>query len=114
MLKKLKSLPVIGFFVRYYLILVLTILSVWITILGTLAEKYGAIIFGPELFFWALAAAVLGRHFLFGSSIDLFVATGKFKEAWDALLPEEKLDRSLICIGVMFIGACLVFAAVAK
>ena len=124
-MKTLRSIPILGFFFRYPLLIVAAVLFVWLILpegtgpdglphFGNVFQYGGSLTYGPALLFMALAFALFGRHLFYRTTVDKDAADGSFTRFWDALTPRERVDRAIVVFSVFFLGACYVFGCVAK
>lgn len=111
---KLKSVPVVGFLVRYPGLLLLLAAFVFLMMNDAAFQQAGPIVYAPVMFFMAVAVAVLIRHIFWRKTIDEFVALKQFNATWVSLPELEKLRWTLIVTLVLIVAASIVVAAVAN
>lgn len=112
----MKTNSIWSFIGRYWLLLVLLL----VTLVPVLPQfeapfrEFGALIYGPVLVTGALVCALLLRHLFFRQSLDEDAHSGYFAAQWRELAPIDRVRLNLLMMAALFLGACLIFAALAK
>ena len=109
----LRTLPIIGFFIRYWLLTLFTAFFVWLAANDTVFPAFHYV--GSMVYITAIGSVMLWttlflRHIFFQTTLDLYAATGGFTADFNALPPERKQLYAM----VYFVGMVIAFAIVAQ
>lgn len=110
----MKNIPFLSFLRRYWLIHLALVAAAFLALSEGGFLWLGAIAYLPVLVIGALDVALLGRHLFFRQTLDEDAASGWFVKEWHGLDPDLRIGWNLIVVCVLFIGACIVAAALAK
>lgn len=111
-----KGNTILSFIGRYWILAVLFGISIAPTIpqIDLPFRELGAIIYAPSLVLGALLCALIMRHSFFPNTLDNDSHSGYFTTEWQKLEPLERIKWNLIICSVLFVGSCMIFAALAK
>ena len=109
----MKTIPILGFFARYWLLTLFTAFFVWLSVNDTVFPAFHYV--GSMVYVTAIGSVMLWttlflRHIFFTSTLDAYAATGGFTNDFNALPPATKQ----LYAAVYFVGMLLAFALVSQ
>ena len=107
---KLRSTPIIGFFIRYWPLTLFTIFCDWLALNDTAFLYVGSLVYVTAKASTAWWTLIFLRHIFFQSTLDPYAATGLFVTEWEALTPE----RRQVLTAAYFIGGLLAIAILSQ
>ena len=113
-MNKLKSLPIVGFFLRYWLLTLFTIFFDWLALNDTAFHYVGSLVYVTAIGSTMLWTTLLLRHLFFSSTHDWYAASNRFTaEFWDLTPWQRQILATAIFIG-MLLALAIVSAGVGK
>lgn len=110
-LNKLKSLPVVGYIKRYWILLAVIAILVWAYASGALALTMRGALLIPIFTLTAGASGLLLRNTFNRSTTDKYVDDKEWiKRDWDSLTAKERLFLTKLEYGIYFLGGCIIAA----
>jgi hypothetical protein len=113
-MSSLINIPILGFAIRYWKLLLLTVAFVLAALNDQVFQTLGALIYVPAVGAVAIITTLLIRHLFYHSTLDLDAASGKFAAEWNALSPERRQTLTCAYFIGLFVGVCLIAASVGK
>ena len=114
-MNKLRSLPLIGFLIRYWMLLAFCAVGVSGCLNDTVFAHFGALMYVPAVCLMPPLLALAIRHAFMRETLDKYVAGGEFtREFWQQLTPWA---RQILCLGyftAILLATAIVAAMVAK
>lgn len=108
-----RTLPVVGFFTRYWLILAVLMALVALVFSGWVFSTVGAMVWLPAVGVGGWAFVLLVINLFFRRTIDRDFDTGRFGDEWHKAKPELRLILTVATTLVLFLGYCLIAAGLA-
>ena len=108
------NIPILSYLSRYWHLLALLTLAIFLVQSEALFQRFGMFVYIPAGPLAAVVLALLIRHLFFRQTLDLDVHSGDFVMWWKALPPRDRVLANLSAMAVLFLGSCLVIAAVIK
>ena len=109
------NFPIVSFVARYWLLLLVFAGFFAATLNDWLFQHCGAILYAPALASVALLIVALLRNIFYSKTLDEDVRTERFHGWWEtAITPAEKVRWILGMTGLLFLGVCIIMAALAK
>jgi len=109
------NIPVVSFFGRYWLLLLVFAAFFAASLNDWLFQKCGAILYAPALAAVALLIVALLRNVFYSKTLDEDIRTERFHGWWEtAITPAEKVRWILGVTVGFFLGVCWIIAALAK
>jgi hypothetical protein len=102
------------FFGRYWKLALLFIASFFLSWTDFAFGVAGTLIYLPVLAFGAVLVALAVRHYFFRKSLDEDVHSGFFVAQWQKLDPRDRVIWNLLVMCVLFIGVCIIAAALIR
>ena len=109
-----KTVPVLGFFLRYWKLILLNVILVWMALNDAVFAHLGSLIYLPAIGSSLLTTTLFLRHLFYTSTLDADAAKGTFTDEWRALDPRTRQILTCAYFGILFIGLALVAASVGK
>ena len=111
-MKTLKTIPIIGFFIRYWLLTAVTSFFIWLAANDSVFPVFRYV--GSMVYITAIGSVMLWTtlflcHIFFRDTLDAYTATGGFSADFNALPAEKKQLYTM----VYFVGMVMAFAIVA-
>ncbi len=101
------NVPILSFLARYWLCLVILVISVWAAQNKELFAAAWMFIYMPGLVVGALLMTALVRHLFYRRTLDEDVRTGDFVKWWDEELSRKEKVRWILGMTIaLFLGIC--------
>ncbi len=113
MTDKLRAMPVVGFVLRYWLIISLIAAFACLIFSNKLFAVVGMLVYLPALFIGAMAQALLARNILNNDTTDKSARTGQIKREWAEMDGKTRVILTKIEFLVYLLCASLITAALA-
>lgn len=114
MYQKLRSLLIIGFFIRYWPLLIFNVLLVLAALNDAVFAHLGSLIYLPSVGSSLLTCTLFLRHLFYTNTLDADATNGTFLREWRELDPKMRQILAAVYFGILFIGLALVAASVGK
>ena len=108
------NIPILTYLQRYWFLLALAAGSVALTFSNTLFSRLGSLLYVPALVLVAVACNLLVTHLWFRETIDKETHDGTFLTEWRGLTAERRVTLTIAVRIAIFIGTCLIAAALSK
>ena len=86
-MNKFRSLPLVGFILRYWLLILFAVVAVSGTLNDTVFAHFGTLIYIVGVSSIVIVVALLIRHLFFRETLDRYVAQGDFTREWEQMTP---------------------------
>ncbi len=111
----LRQIPILGLFWRYPLILCFLAVSIFVSLNESAFVRFGALVYLPVLAFGSMMVAIVLRHLFYRHTADQDGNDGTFTRMWrEELSCERRVTLSVVIVCVLFLGVCIIAAALAK
>jgi hypothetical protein len=110
----MKNIPFITYLQRYWLLLVLVVVTVAACLNDWLFQKLGALLYIPAAAAVTVATVLLIVHLFFRETIDTDIHTGVFIADWRSLNSLERARITAVYVVGLTLAIALVAAAVGK
>ena len=110
----MKNIPFLTYLLRYWLLLVALIAALLLSLNEAAFQHAGALVYLPVLALGAAVAATLVTHLWFRQTIDADTHDGTFLAQWQALDARTRVILTVAFRAAVFLGCCLIAAALAK
>ena len=109
-----KHAPVVSFFLRYWLIIVLLVIFGGLVFSNALFSVVGMLLYLPALLLGSLSAALLMRNVFNSGTTDKDADEGRFNKEWDELDSRTRVILSVVQLAVYLLCASIIAAALAS
>lgn len=113
-MKPPSQLPIVSYFKRYWLLLILFGLFLAVSLNDLLFKVAGTLIYGPTLILGAMIVALLIRNIFNADTTDADADSGYTAREWKNQSAEFRLRWAKIEILVYFLGGCIVLSALIR
>jgi len=101
----------ISFLQRYWALLTVFVVTFLISWTDFAFGVAGSLVYLPVYGSGATIAALVIRHIFFKNTLDQDAHNGFFVDEWKKLGPRERIYANLVVMSVLFIGMCMIAAA---
>lgn len=105
---KAGRVAILGFFTRYWLLLLVLVALVAVVFSGWVYANIGAMVWLPAVGLGGWAFVLLVINVFFRRTIDRDFDSGRFASEWDKARPELRLILTVVTTIALFLGYCLI------